>query len=178
MKGMKEYILLLSEYWDCYFKNKISTIPNSKKNEKNEKNENNEFGQFVFVRGLDTITHIFIYTILTANNLENAYTNAEKGIYYYIEFMNQMKEHKQMNLSLTTRDAVLYVYKKTIYSKDATPFVYSFSEKINTTQIYNDLSVFYNKLFKLYLESENNNNNNNNNNKCKKYIIELLQNQI
>jgi hypothetical protein len=167
MNGMKEYILLLSEYWDCYFKNTISTIPTLKKNEKNEKNE---FSQFVFTRGLDTITHIFIYTMLNSNNIENSYTNAEKGIYYYIEFMNQMKEHKQMNLSLTTRDAVLYVYKKTIYSKDSRP-PFIWSETTTTTQLYNELSIFYNKLLKLYLETETENNN-----KYKKDVIELLQN--
>jgi len=162
MKGTKEYILLLSEFWDCYFKNIVSTNPTLKKNEKSE------YNQYVFTRGLDTITHIFIYTMLTSNNIEIAYTNAEKGIYYYIEFMNQMKEHKQMNLSLTTRDAVLYVYKKIIYSKDATPFTYSFSET-NTTQIYNYFGIFYNKLLELYLETENNT-------KYKKDVIELLQN--
>ena len=144
---MKEYILLLSEYWDCYFKSGSSSL--------NSTSTNSDYNKFVFTRGLDTITHIFVYTLQTSgNNVETAYTAAEKGIYYYIEFMNQMKEHKQMNLSLTTREAVLYVYKKTIYSKQ--PQSSEEDENIPTTSavsdLYKQLNVFYNRLFYLYLD--------------------------
>lgn len=153
---MKEYILLLSEYWDCYFKSSITSTSNPTAYSKSTLNsKNSDYNQFVFTRGLDTITHIFIYTLQTSgNNVETAYTAAEKGIYYYIEFMNQMKEHKQMNLSLTTREAVLYVYKKTIYSKQ--PQSSEEDENIPTTStsaLYKELNVFYNRMFYLYLDT-------------------------
>ena len=66
-------------------------------------------------RGLDTITHVFITILYHTNNHEIVYYYTQKSIYLYIEFINQISELDKHFLKLTSRDAVIYVYKKTIF---------------------------------------------------------------
>ena len=53
---------------------------------------------------------MLIYT----NNLELTHYHTKKGFYYYIEFIEQSISKKNINLNLTSQDAVMFVYKKTI----------------------------------------------------------------
>ena len=48
------------------------------------------------------------------NNLDFTYYHCEKGIYYFTEFISQI-ENENSFLKLNTSDAILFVYKKTIY---------------------------------------------------------------
>lgn len=70
---------------------------------------------FFILRGLETITHVFKYVLLHTRNLEAAYYHAQKSIYYYLEFISQLSEQKNAFLHLSSKDALTYVYKKTIY---------------------------------------------------------------
>lgn len=70
---------------------------------------------FVKVRGLETIFHVF-YTVLSyTKNLLVASLNARKAFYLYSEFTEQIAEDSNLVLQLSSREAVLYVYKKTLY---------------------------------------------------------------
>jgi hypothetical protein len=71
------------------------------------------YSNFYF-RGLNALLIIFIKILTRTNNLELAYFHTEKGIYYYIEFFSQIS-NKNNFISLTCNDAVLFLYKKTIY---------------------------------------------------------------
>lgn len=70
---------------------------------------------FVKVRGLETLFHVF-YTVLSfTKNLLVSSLNARKAFYLYSEFMEQISEDANLVMQLSSREAVLYVYKKTLY---------------------------------------------------------------
>ena len=68
-----------------------------------------------FIRGLDTITHVFIMLLYYTQHLETAFTYSQKSLYLYIEFIEQIAFDKNSFLQLSSKDAVIYVYKKTLY---------------------------------------------------------------
>jgi hypothetical protein len=70
---------------------------------------------FIIIRGLDTITHVFIMLLYYTQNLETAYTYSQKALYLYIEFIQQIAFDSNSFLQLNSKDAVIYVYKKTLY---------------------------------------------------------------
>ena len=97
-----KYIQILVEYCSSVSKQKIViTSPN--------------MFNFIILRGLETTTHVFKYVLLYTQNLEAAFHHAQKSIYYYLEFIAQVAEQKNAFLQLSSRDAITYVYKKTIY---------------------------------------------------------------
>jgi hypothetical protein len=81
----------------------------------NIKIKNKSFAKFIIIRGLDTITHVFNYILYFTKNLEVTYYHCQKSFYFYIEFVGQITEEDKIFLQLTTRDATMYVYKKTIF---------------------------------------------------------------
>jgi len=72
--------------------------------------------KFVIMRGLHTIIHVFKYLLYHSKNLDLTYFHCQKSFYFYVEFVGQILEDDKTFLQLTTKDAVLYVYKKTIYN--------------------------------------------------------------
>lgn len=69
----------------------------------------------VVVKGVETLTHAFRCLLMYTKNMELAYYNCKKAIYYYVEFICQLGDDKHESLKLTLNDAVLFVYKKTIF---------------------------------------------------------------
>jgi len=67
------------------------------------------------MRGLETITHVFKNILLNTKNLEMSYYHGQKAFYYYVEFIGQISEEQNQFLQLSSRDATMYVYKKTIF---------------------------------------------------------------
>ena len=119
----------------------------------NIKVKNKSFIKFIIIRGLDTITHVFNYILYFTKNLELTYYHCQKSFYFYIEFVEQITEEDKMFLQLTTRDATMYVYKKTIFdinnelkrkNENVTP---EFREKIEI--INNYINLFQSYLLKI-----------------------------
>ena len=81
----------------------------------NVKLQNRNYFTYIMVRGVDTITYVFTAVLLYTKQLEVAYYYAEKSIYLYCEFINQIAEIDKHFLQLSSRDAAIYVYKKTIF---------------------------------------------------------------
>ena len=77
--------------------------------------KNKHYFKFILIRGLETITHVFHYILFYSKNLEMAYYHSQKSFYYYVEFIGQISEDQNTYLQLSSRDAAVYVYKKTIY---------------------------------------------------------------
>jgi hypothetical protein len=111
--------------------------------------KNKSFIKFIIIRGLDTITHVFNYILYFTKNLEVTYYHCQKSFYFYIEFVGQITEEDKMFLQLTTRDATMYVYKKTIFdinnelkrkNENITP---EFREKIELVGSYINLFQTY-----------------------------------
>ena len=119
-------------------------------------------------QGLTTITHIFMFILINTNNLEMAIINSQHGGDFYNEFIRQLTDEITFPLNLTTNDAIMFAYKKTIfdinrnYSKNKN----SINQTTNNIDIYNQLNNITNiyKLMVYHMHDIINNNSNNNSN--------------
>jgi len=78
-------------------------------------NINNKNHFYIFIKGLESIYHIFYSLIYYTKNIHIAREHCQKSIYFYIEFVNQIMDVSNTFLKLTISDAVLFIYKKTIF---------------------------------------------------------------
>jgi len=76
--------------------------------------KNKDSNHFIIIRGLNTITNVFNNLLFYTKNLKLTASHVEKAYYYYTEFVEQITEEQHAFLQLTSRDASMYVYKKTI----------------------------------------------------------------
>jgi len=72
---------------------------------------------FLIQRGVETIMHCFKFLLMYTKNLELTIYQCKKALYYYIEFIGQISDVSLHHsyLQLNSKDATLFVYKKTIY---------------------------------------------------------------
>lgn len=77
--------------------------------------KNKHYYRFIFERGIETISHVFINTLYFTKNLDLSFYHSQKAYYFYIEFIEQISDENVTFLQLSSRDAILFVYKKTIY---------------------------------------------------------------
>ncbi len=75
----------------------------------------NDNCKFIILRGLTTISYVFIFVLHSSRNLNMAYYHSQKAFYYYTEFIGQITGDQNVFLQLTSRDAMMFVYKKTIF---------------------------------------------------------------
>lgn len=80
--------------------------------------KNNKFLKFIIIRGLDTITNVFLNVLFFTKNVDLTYFHSQKSYYFYVEFVGQISDDEKMFLQLTSRDATTYVYKKTVFDID------------------------------------------------------------
>lgn len=76
---------------------------------------NYTYYRYIILKGFETISHVFRLLLLYTNNLEITCHHSQKAFYYYVEFIGQIGEETHMFLQLNSKDATLFVYKKTIY---------------------------------------------------------------
>ena len=96
-----KYIYIISEFFDLIKKNKFKP--------------NKGFHLYVVIKGIETIHHIFNFLLLYTCNIDLVYFHCHKAYYYYIEFMDQISKDDHYFLRFSVKDAILFVYKKTIY---------------------------------------------------------------
>ena len=96
--------------------------------------KNSTYSKFIITRGLNTITHVFSSLLYYSNNLDMAYYHSQKSFYFYVEFIGQISEDQHSFLQLSSRDASIFVYKKTIF------------EIPSETKNYQDLNQDQNKI--------------------------------
>ena len=77
--------------------------------------KNKHYYRFIFERGVETVSHVFINTLYFTKNLDLSFYHSQKAYYFYIEFIEQISDENVTFLQLSSRDAILFVYKKTIY---------------------------------------------------------------
>ena len=142
---VKNYFNLVVEYYKFIIEN----IKTKKK----------ELTSFIIIRGLETITTVFLSLLLYTKNMDLTYFHCQRSFYFYVEFVGQISEDEKMFLQLTSRDASIYVYKKTL-------FEISFElrkqnenttiEKIENLNIYIGLcKIYFFKVIKNYSFSKN-----------------------
>ena len=92
----------------------------------------------IFDKGFSLISNIFITILMYTRSLNTTIHHTQKGILYYIEYITQITDKDDtMFFNLTLKDAIVYVYTKTIYD---------INEKIRSAFI---LTTFENKLFNI-----------------------------
>lgn len=77
--------------------------------------KNKQYYKFIFERGIETLIHIFSMILYYTKNLELTFYHCQKAYYFYIEFIEQISDDNITFLQLSSRDATLFVYKKTIF---------------------------------------------------------------
>lgn len=104
---LQKYASLIIDFIKLIFENKIKTKDTS-------------YFRFIIIRGLNTMTHVFQSIFYFTKNIDLAYYYTQKSFYLYIEFVTQINNDENTFLQLNTRDAIMYVYKKTIFEIDPT----------------------------------------------------------
>jgi hypothetical protein len=79
--------------------------------------ESNTIDKYYVDKGINIIINVFKLILLYTKNLEITKIYSINSIYYYIEYINQIsnKESEIVFVNLTVNDAILYVYRKSIY---------------------------------------------------------------
>lgn len=83
--------------------------------ENNIKIRNKIYIKFIVKRGLETITNVFLNILYYTKNLNLTYFHCQKSFYFYVEFIGQITDDQNTYLQLSSRDASIYVYRKTIF---------------------------------------------------------------
>mgnify|MGYP001182833278 CR=1 FL=1 len=104
-----------------------------------------QYYKYIIIHGIKTVTHIFNILFLYTKNLELTFYHMARAFVYYVEFIGQIGDDNHAFLQLSSKDASLFIYKKTIYEIDVN---YRKNHKITE----NDSITFNNitKLINLY----------------------------
>ena len=114
----------------------------------NLKTTNKMYLNFIIKRGLTTLEHVHNLLYIYTKNDNLVSHHLEKAYLYYVEFVSQIGEDTNQFIKLNSKDATLFVYKKTIYdintdykkdmrlSKNDMKFANMMK---NFTEIYNDV---------------------------------------
>ena len=127
---LKEYNILLNEYLSHIVKHLII--------------KDNVHYSFVIMRGFDLFKNIFVMLIHYTKNLELVAHHLRKSYLYYTEFIGQVGEDSNSFLQLNSKDACLFVYKKTIYDINE-----EFKKKYEMN--YEEKNLFFHLKEKVYL---------------------------
>ena len=102
---------ILNCYLELYKKFNILFEKNIKITDNKEKHG---FINWLYKRGIKTINYVFKLLLINTNNIDFTYYHTEKAIYYFTEFLTQIK-NKNSFIKLSSQDAILFVYKRTIF---------------------------------------------------------------
>ena len=67
------------------------------------------------MKGIETISSVFKLLLLYTKNLSLTIFHCQKSFYYYIEFIGQIGDSNHQFLQLNSKDASLFVFKKTVF---------------------------------------------------------------
>ena len=76
--------------------------------------KNTHHYRFIFERGIETLIHVFSLIFYYTKNLELTFYHTQKAYYFYVEFIEQISNDNVSFLQLSSKDAILFVYKKTV----------------------------------------------------------------
>jgi len=97
---INEYIVLMKEFIEYFDKYVIY---------------NNYKKFYIILKGIQSITHIFLMLLLYTKNLSLTLFHCKKSFLYYIEFISQIGDEGNSYLQLNSKDAILFIYKKSIF---------------------------------------------------------------
>jgi hypothetical protein len=120
--------------------------------------KNKQYYIFIFERGIETIIHIFSIIFYYTKNLELTFYHSQKAYYFYIEFIEQISDDNITFLQLSSRDALMFVYKKTIFelNNDRKKFCAPLTSDEHTIVSYTDMQInIYKKLVSFIILNKN-----------------------
>jgi hypothetical protein len=79
------------------------------------KNQNAEYVKYILIKGVFTISYVFKMLLTYTCNTQLTYHHCQKSYSYYIEFIGQIGDDAVTYLQLNSKDAALFVYKKSIF---------------------------------------------------------------
>lgn len=79
------------------------------------KNHNPEYVKYILIKGMFTVSYVFKMLLMYTCNLQLTYHQCQKSYSYYTEFIGQIGDESVTYLQLNSKDAALFVYKKTIF---------------------------------------------------------------
>jgi hypothetical protein len=119
---------------------------------------------FYLFKGFDMLITIFSLSLCQSKNIDVTFYKCQNAIHLYIEYVQQISNEQNSFLQLTSRDALLYVYKQTILD----------DIKINETNdaepIFKIILLYTNifkKILEIFLTSSKN--------EEKKYILDIQE---
>lgn len=77
--------------------------------------KNKAYFKYILLRGLDTIMHVFEGMLFYTKNVDLTFYHSQKAFYFYVEFIEQIMDTQNSFLKLSSRDASLFVYKRTLF---------------------------------------------------------------
>lgn len=97
---INKYVSIIIEYFNLLNQSEII---------KNLSNPSNS----LFI-GLNALHKVFEFVLIKTKNVDNAYFYSQKSYFYYLEYLEQI--HKSdLSQNLNHMDAVLFIYKRTIF---------------------------------------------------------------
>lgn len=138
-KYIEKYIFIISEF--------VEFVINDRYKHKEG------YQNYVLVKGFESLLHIYIMILMYTCNVEMACLNMNKAYYYYVEFIEQIHKDEHYFLRFNLRDAILFIYKKTIYELIPTyvnDFTISEQNKCILEQVRSKLEKL-NEIFLYYL---------------------------
>ena len=67
------------------------------------------------IKGINNTVYIYNFLLMYTKNLELTLYHTQKSIIYYIEFISQIGNEANNLLQLNSKDATLFIFKKTIF---------------------------------------------------------------
>ena len=142
---------------------------------------NNKLFAFYILKGYDMLITIFSIIMYQTKNMDIAFYKCQKASHLYIEYIEQISDEQNIYLNLTSRDALLYVYKQTIFdeldlNKTCDPL-----DKNSHHMIFESIYAYtgiYKKILEIYLKSLVSNNSklvDNNNSKSIHMTIQQIK---
>lgn len=116
--------------------------------------QNNNYKKYTIKKGIEMIEHIFNLLLYYTLNTELTYHHCEQALLYFIEFIGQMNFNSDNSISLTTKDAILFVFKKTIFeiSKDYRINHPISDDDSNSLKTIKELTTIYKGLLYIYID--------------------------
>lgn len=114
--------------------------------------QDENYKKYIIKKGGETIEHIFNFLLYYTLNPDLTYHHCEQGFIYYIEFIGQIIINGDNGLALSSKDAVLFVLKKTIFDiskeyREINPIKNEDDKKIkmikNLTSTYKNILFLY-----------------------------------
>ena len=133
---LNKYLASINNYNEFFFTN-ISI------------NKDIQILEIFYIKGIILINNIFNFSLLYLDSLIDIYNLCEKGYIYFVEFLNQicMTNYLENNsFELTIKDAIIFSYKKTIFTIDSTISINNSDYNIYKLNIINEFIYIINNI--------------------------------